>query len=298
MMKKATLSCLLILISGHCFSQFKNIMLDSGTVGLRQRPCEPSIAINPKDPMNMVVGAGINKVYHTTDGWIRWSLSKLESPYGVFGDAVVVSDNKGKFYYYHNADPTGKNYESEEFLSGIVVQESSDNGRTWSSGILIGDNPSKDHDKPWAAIDRKNNLYLSWTEFDKYGSNDPNCSARILFSNSGNGNKWSKPITISQLEGDCKDDDNTPMGAIPVINLDGLLFVTWSNQNKIFMDRSFDGGRTWLANDLIIGEQVGGWKFEIPGSTNLPPISGSRGCSSRRCIGSIRFPVTTSRTSM
>jgi hypothetical protein len=74
------------------------------------------------------------------------------------------------------------------------------------------------------------------------------------------------------------------MGAIPVINLDGLLFVAWSNQNKIFMDRSFDGGRTWLANDLIIGEQVGGWKFEIPGlnrCNGLPILATDNGPKSR-----------------
>jgi hypothetical protein len=33
-------------------------------------------------------------------------------------------------------------------------------------------------------------------------------------------------------------------------------FAAWANQEKIFFDRAFDGGVTWLSNDLAIAEQL------------------------------------------
>jgi len=248
-----------------CFGQFKNILLD------QQGPtdayvCEPSVAINPKNPMNIVAGSVLNNVYVTADGGKQWQKIKLESPFGVYGDPSLVADNKGNFYYFHLSDPTHGTggYDSEK-LDRIVVQESNDGGLTWTPGESIGLNPPRDQDKQWPAVDTRGNLYVTWTEFEKYGDESPNCLSRILFSKSKNGKKWSTPLELSQTPGNCKDDDNTVEGAVPAITADGKVFVSWSNQQKIFFDRSFDGGNTWLMNDIAIAEQPGGWDLKIPG---------------------------------
>jgi hypothetical protein len=263
LMKRA-LVFLLVVLGIPVQAQFRNILLDEGSP--TNRACEPSIAVSLKDPKIIVAGSVLNNVYYTSDGGATWKTSKLKSSMGVWGDPVVISDFKGKFYYFHLSDPTGKNWASEEILDRIVVQESDDNGETWSDGAAIGLNHPKDQDKEWAIADRKGKLYVTWTQFDKYGSKDPACQSNILLSSSTNGKKWSPPIVISQTPGDCIDDDNTTEGAVPAVTADGKsVFVAWANAGKIYFDRSLDGGGTWLKNDIIVTEQPGGWSMNIPG---------------------------------
>jgi len=177
----------------------------------------------------------------------------------------LIADSKGTFYFFHLSDPTqGQGGYDSEKLDRMVMQESSDGGLTWSTGVSIGLNHPKDQDKQWPAIDSKDNLYLTWTEFDSYGSKDPNCQSRILYSTSKSGKKWSTPKEISQTPGNCEDSDETVMGATTAI-YDGKVFVAWANQEKIFLDRSFDGGDMWLSNDLAVSTQPGGWNLVIPG---------------------------------
>lgn len=256
-------------------AQFKNILLDSSRSDTGRYPAEPTVAISYKNPNAIVAGSALDNVYFTTDGGSNWEKSKLTSSFGVWGDPVLISDFSGNFYYFHLSDPSGKNWESDEILDRIVVHKSKDGGASWDDGSSIGHNPPKDHDKEWAVTDRKGNLYVTWTQFDKYGSDDPECKSTIMFSKSSNGSKWSKPVQLSQLPGDCVDDDNTAQGAVPAVSIDGKVFVAWANAGVIFMDRSFNGGDTWLTNDIGVVEQIGGWNLSIPGinrSNGLPVL--------------------------
>lgn len=248
------------------YAQFKNIPLAKEADGVYP-PVEPSVAINPRNPKNIVVGVVLDRAIYTKDGGETWKESKLVSPYGVFGDPALVADSKGDFYFFHLADPSGKGRTHDAWLDRIVVQKSTDGGATWSEGSSIGHNPPKDQDKPWPAVHpRKQSLYVAWTQFDKYGSRDTTCRSNILFSASDNGGKkWRKPVRISQLAGDCVDDDNTAEGAVPAVGSNGRLFITWAVQETIFFDRSYDGGKRWLKNDLAIQRIYGGWKMKIPG---------------------------------
>ncbi len=250
---------------GNLQAQFKNILLDSTINKSGYYPTEPSIAINRKNPNNVVAGTSVDNVYKSDDGGATFQKSRLRSPHGIWGNPTVVSDFSGNFYYFHLSDPTGKNWESDETLDRIVGQKSKDGGSSWDAGESIGLNPPKDQSKQWAVSDRKGNLYVSWTEFDQYGGSDPNCTSKIMFSKSPNGSRWSKPIVLSQIPGDCSDDDQTTEGAVPAVTNDGKVFVAWANQGIIFLDRSFDGGDTWLTNDIAVAEQAGGWKMDIPG---------------------------------
>ncbi len=254
-----------LLSANILMGQFKNFMLDEQT---ENSPfvCEPTIAINLRYPNNIVAGSVLNNFYYTKNGGETWQKGKLSSPFGVYGDPALISDFKGNFFYFHLSDPTnGKGgYESEK-LDRIVVQRSDDGGVTWSPGDAIGYNHPKDQDKEWPAADTKGNLYVTWTEFDRYGDKNPDCFSNILFSMSKNGKKWSDPVQISQQPGNCIDDDNTAEGAVPAVSFDGKVFVAWSNQGKIFLDRSFNGGNLWLNNDILVSEQKGGWDLSIPG---------------------------------
>lgn len=255
---------LLLLIAHPGWAQIQNIVLDSIATG--RPPAEPSIVINPSNTDNIVGAAILDKVYTTTDGGKTWKTQQLKSQYGVWGDPALVCDEKGNFYYFHLSDPTGKNWQSDEILDRIVVNVSKDGGLTWDDGNSIGENAPKDQDKPWGAYHPINkNLMVSWTQFDKYGSKDPGDKSNILFSKSSNGKNWSKPIRLNKLSGDCLDDDNTVEGAVPAPGLNGAIYVSWSYNEKIYFDRSFDKGKTWLENDLEIERQPGGWSMDIPG---------------------------------
>ena len=216
---------LIVVCANPVKSQFRNIMLDEQEAGGRF-VCEPTIAINPKYPRNIVAGSVLDNVYFTKDGGTTWKKTKLTSPFGVYGDPAVVADSKGTFYYLHLSDPTGGQggYDTEK-LDRIVVQKSEDGGETWTPGEFVGLNHPKDQDKQWAAVDTKGNLYVTWTQFDKYGDTDPGCHSNILFSMTRNGKKWSEPVTISQLPGNCVDNDSTAEGAVPAVTFDGKVFV-------------------------------------------------------------------------
>lgn len=231
------------------------------------KACEPTISIHPDDTDKIVAGSVLNNVYKSTDAGKTWTIDKLVSKYGVYGDPVIRHTMDGGVLYAHLSNPSGKAYSSQEFLDRIVVQKSTDDGLTWSEGSFPLANKNKDHDKHWLAVDPTSGVILmSWTEFDKYGSKDKECHSRILFSvSSDHGVSWSDAISISETEGDCLDDDNTTEGAFPAIGIDGTYYVVWGYNNRLFFDKSKDKGRTWLINDKIVADQPGGWAINIPG---------------------------------
>jgi hypothetical protein len=246
------------------FAQYKNIKLDEQTVG--DYVCEPSIAINPKDPLNIVAASVLNNIYVTKDGGTTWQKKKITSTMGVYGDPSLIADASGNFYFFHLSDPTHGTggYDSEK-LDRIVVQISYDGGETWTDGEGIGFNHPKDQDKQWPTLDAKGNLVVTWTQFDKYGDTSPDCQSNILISTSKSGRKWSEPKVLSQFPGNCIDNDDTAEGAVPAVTFDNKMFVAWGNKGQLFLDRSFDGGNMWLTNDIKVIDQPGGWDLEIPG---------------------------------
>ena len=268
----------LMLITMIGKAQFPNITI-SKTAPDKYPPLEPSVTINPQDPDNIVAGVALDRILTTRDGGKIWLEIPVKSPYGVYGDAVMTADPKGNLYFFHLADPSGKGRSADEWLDRIVCHRSSDKGILWNTGTFTGLNPPKDNDKPWATSHMKKEfLALTWTQFDKYGSQDEGCKTNILFSKStSKGEKWEDPIAINLKPGDCKDDDLTAMGATPFIDLTGRVFVAWSNGGVIYLDRSFDGGTTWLRRDIEVTRQMGGWNMDIPGlgrANGLPVLNG------------------------
>ncbi len=240
-----------------------NKILDNSTLLFSLNASEPHVYINPKNPANIVGGSILDNVYFTTDTGKTWQKQKLKSSFGVYGDPVLIADKQGHFYYFHLSPGKAKN---GYFLDRIVVQKSTDGGKTWSDGKGIGYNPPKQQDKPWPAYDpEKNLLAVAWTEFDKYGSKAPEHKSRILISISRDGGTtWTKPVKINDTDGDCLDDDNTVEGAVPVFDEKGNIYVVWAYNGKLWLDYSTDFGKTWH-QDRIIGTQKAGWTFDIQG---------------------------------
>lgn len=244
------------LIASTLFSQ--NVVIDSGD----NNPNEPSIMFDPIHPEKVVVGANLDNYYVSADTGRTWTVHKLTSEFGVWGDPVIDVDINGDFYFFHLSNPDDGNW-----VDRIVCQKSSDSGNTWSSGTYAGLNNTKIQDKQWSAIDRTDNsIYICWTQFDDYDSSSPTDSSTILFSKSTDaGNTWSEPLRISRDAGDCLDNDNTVEGAVPAIGPNGEIFVAWAGPNGIVFNRSYDAGETWLDQEILVDDMPGGWAYDIPG---------------------------------
>lgn len=248
------------------YSQFKNIQVNNSSAS---QPNEVSIAVNPVNPNFISAGSNLNLFYSSNDGGHTWSQKLMNSVWRVWGDPCLVYDADGNLYFGHLSDQrnTGTGY----WIDRIVVQRSTTNGLNWDYDIGVGFSPpSRQQDKEWLCADfsnsqYRNNLYMAWTEFDKYGSSNPIDRSRILFSRSTNrGASWSSPIKISDSEGDCLDDDNTMEGAVPCTGPNGEVYLSWSGPLGIQFDKSTDGGLTF-SNDIHVANLNAGWAFDIPG---------------------------------
>lgn len=224
-------------------------------------PNEPSIIIDPNNTDLILAGTILNNYHRSTDGGATWETGQLESTYGVWGDPVIDVDNEGNFYYFHLS-----NAGSGSYLDRIVCQKSTDQGSTWSNGSFVGLN-GKEHDKQWSVIDQNNNnIYLTWTQFDDYGNDDPNCSSVILFSKSLDGGiTWAEPIQINKHTGNCLDGDDSIGGAVPAVGPNGEIYVTWAGPKGILFNKSTDQGATWLEEEIQIDPMPGGWNLDISG---------------------------------
>ncbi len=233
-------------------------------------PEEVTIYINPKNPQQMVAGSNITNVYVSEDGGQTWDESTLRSKkYGVYGDPVVFANDSGHFYFCHLSQTKPPLDASYSWLEYIVVQKSTDGGKTWNEGAGLGYVKGKVQDKEWISGDfsksspHKGNLYVSWTEFDKYGSRSSNDFSRIKFSRSTNGgNTFEESIVISDTVGDCVDGDHTLEGATSAVLPNGDVLVAWAGHGNIYLDKSTDGGKTF-GKDRIIAAQPGSWDIPV-----------------------------------
>jgi hypothetical protein len=188
----------------------------------------------------------------------------LSSPYGVWGDPCVIVDTNNNYYFLHLSNPPSG---SGSWIDRIVCQKLGSLGGVWSSGTYMGLNGAKAQDKEWAVVDRANNrIYVTWTQFDSYGSTNLNHISIIRFSASSDGGQtWSEPVRINEVAGDCRDGSDTVEGAVPAVGPGGEIYVAWSGPAGIVFDRSLDGGRTWLDKDVRVSDQPGGWDYRVPG---------------------------------
>ena len=259
---KTTFTILACLVSYSLFGQYPNVRVSHPN---STSPEEVTIAINPINPEQIAAGANIKFMYYSNNGGLSWTEKTLSSSLGVWGDPCVIYDGLGNLYFAHLSNPI-----NGYWIDRIVVQKSTDNGLTWSDGAGIGYQYPKNQDKEWMAVDLsdspyKNNLYISWTEFDNYGSANQADSSRILFARSTDqGVTWSQPVRVSDVGGNCIDEDNTVEGAVPAVGPNGEVYVSWAGPLGLLFDKSTDGGITF-GEDIFVSDMPGGWDFSVPG---------------------------------
>jgi hypothetical protein len=223
---------------------------------------EPSIAIDPKNPNNIAAGCILSDYYFSKDSGKTWESRKMSSTYGVWGDPAILFDTTGRVYYFHLAD-----YKKTSWIDRIVCQSAPTVDGKFNEGTFPKPNGTKAQDKHWMVLNPMNNdIYLTWTQFDKYDSALESDSSIILFSRSSDqGKTWSDPKRISFFGGDCLDSDETVEGAVPSVGPNGEIYVVWSGPKGLVFQVSKDRGKTWLPVERKIGPQIEGWDLDIPG---------------------------------
>ena len=251
------LAAFCVILPSLLFAQHPNILITDQT-----NPNEPSIFVNPKNSDHIIAGTNTYQYAYSYDGGYSWTNAFQSSQYGVMGDPCMIIDTAGNFYHFHLSNP-----QSGSWIDRIVCQKSTDNGLSWNDGTYMGLNGTKKQDKEWAVVDRaNNNIYVTWTQFDNYGSSNSLDSSIIRFSKSTDGGlTWSDAMRINEVAGDCIDNDNTVEGAVPTVGPNGEIYVSWAGPLGIVFDKSYDQGETWLDHDIFVTDFPGGWALSIPG---------------------------------
>jgi len=259
-------------------------------------PAEVTVAINPKNPEN-VVGASFavgrpprppygSNYYVSMDGGLTWKTIPVANPKGLTqGDDVVYFGSDGTAYHIHLSFAGIRVSHPRRAENGMMVESSVDGGLTWGAAVAAINHENTVtpfEDKPGIVVDNapqskyKGNVYLAWTRFDVYGSSDPDCHSHIYFTRSTDGGKsFAMPARISEGAGDCRDSDNTVEGAVPAVGPNGDVYLVWAGPLGLVFKKSTDGGLTF-GKEKVISQMAGGWDFSVAGLTraNGMPVTG------------------------
>ena len=180
--------------------------------------------------------------YSSLDGtvWNNASLPRVwnGTAFGIGFDPAVDVDKTGTFFYSYGVAPL-----SGSFPNAIVVVKSV-NGTTWTQATPVTFNTNRNFDdKYYLAIDRSNSafanrIYVSWDR------NSGNNQTLLLSFSSDGGSTWRTPIKVN--DGTTKFE--RVIGAYPAVDHNtGVVYNSWHDyaKNKIFVDKSTNGGVTW-----------------------------------------------------
>jgi hypothetical protein len=232
---------------------------------------EPSVAVNPANPSNIVVAAhdysdpnyivGIS-VYRSFDGGKTWlGPVRMVPTYGdSLSDPSLVAGRDGTIYL---------SYLSVGVFSEITLAISRDGGATWDIVRALNYSTSAFYDKPWIAVGPdpsnplRDNIYITYTEFK--GFFELNLSIKIIVSRDG-GRTFEGPYRVS-WEG--KYPDVLVQWSYPVVDPKGILYVSFFGVKAeegiygirvvqgIWVARSVDGGRTF--SEPVLAAETHWW---------------------------------------
>ncbi|MBS0419688.1 MAG: exo-alpha-sialidase [Proteobacteria bacterium] len=216
---------------------------------------ETTIAVNPQNPWNLVAGTNDYRIFNTREsrndgsGWAYTTFDggrtwrNIQLPHLTFqtgatgalsdmdsaGDPAVAFGPHNTVYYANLV------FSRLNDASGVVVNKSTDGGRTWGEPVIIhtdgvdaSGNPLDTpyfNDKEWITVDpRTGTVYVTWTSF---GPSD----SPIQVSRSDDGGKtWSAPTVVNP------SSSFTPggitafsSGSNPRVNSRGDLFIAYES---------------------------------------------------------------------
>ncbi len=221
---------------------------------------EPSISIDPLDPLEIVIGGVDDRsipvlwYYATTNGGSTWHNESLPSAFFNDGsqefseatDPGVVFDQSGTLYFsnvflYFKGSFTGANEEA--------CYSSTNNGQSWQPPVYVGGDTGTQFttsvaDRDYITVDRDSNspyfgrLYIVWVTI-QYPK-----SVIVESHSTDHGASWSLPVSVSSVP--ISQDTVLFQGPIPACGPMGELYVTFedrdSTSKQILVARSLNGG--------------------------------------------------------
>lgn len=226
---------------------------------------ESSIAINPKNPLNLISSAvdyrgnSSTWVYVSEDGgktWINKNLGKPRPGWRSTNDPSVMFDEDGIGYLVYGGFPNTTSGEN-----GVYLSKTLDQGKTWITHIPVIEHlgvmtlDSAFEDKYYIQVDRSKSqysghLYIPWKRVIALDS-----ATQIVVTKSvDKGQTWSTPIPVSErLSG--SSEDTTFGQSFPLITNGpkGQVYLVWNHGPKkgIGFSKSLDGGLTWTEQRII-----------------------------------------------
>ena len=244
---------------------------------------EPTLAVDPTNPNNVLVGAkdwrtGPKQVwyYRSSDGgrtWVDGHINDFPTELPNQSDPVLAFDASGTAYF------SILGYNQNDFtIGGLFVSKSTDKGVTWQKPVLVSSNSNTIfNDKEWITTDQSNNpatkgyVYTTWTLFTTLSANQER--GDIAVSRSTDGGKTFSPRVIANLP-----EQSSNQGSFPAIGPNGEVYVLYysgaeatqeeedkgeghgqdaasfqamtapaqtSGQKALYVARSTDGGQTF-----------------------------------------------------
>jgi hypothetical protein len=222
----------------------ENVILDTLNSG-----SETSIAINPLNPLNLVVSTNFSH-YYTFDGGRNWG-KRYISGLGPTADPNVSFLPDGTLLRQGMTLPGGNN------PRGISVQKSFDGGKTINSEPDMTYKPLKDQGNADQGIINTDNYekskfygasYLIFSDYPKEAPSYMKIGFALLFQKADkNGLYWSSPKDISSCT-DCGQEHSSYISSGP----NGEIYATWWNgKGQVVFNSSFNGGYTWGKETVV-----------------------------------------------
>ncbi len=241
-----------------------DITVTDDPIGLPQN--EPSVSVNPLNPLNLVVAANdYSQVFFTGNAWLGYYTStdggRTWTSHIIPGYPFSGNNTYPLYGYGAASDPTvAFDIEGNAYISGIVfntsggqstagsvfIAKSFDGGATFPyakfvnrvAGLFF-------NDKPYLAIDRsptspfKDRLYATWTQFNPNG-------AQIQESFSQNhGVTWSGARILS--------NSSQNQGSVTAVGPGGQVYTAWLDlsSNTTRIAKSLDGGLSFSLPQVV-----------------------------------------------
>jgi hypothetical protein len=224
---------------------------------------EPSIAVNPNNPKQVVAAFQPATIAYSADGGRTFQTADLPpvETWGGGGDVSVAFDDKGCVYLgtlHFDKLGSASYWAHGAKRNGIFVRRSLDGGKTWERDAATvkafqGDEPEiqwEDMPRVFADVQPEShfrgNVYVGWIEWQLDKS-------IILFARSNDGGKtFSQPIRISTHAGLPRDDNGGLVGFVGVVGVDGAIYASWNDGSTITFAESHDGGRTFAPSRPVL----------------------------------------------
>jgi hypothetical protein len=231
---------------------------------------EPSIAVNPLNPAEIVIHSdfggwtGNTDVWHSTDGGVTWTQQfSVPSPPGAGGAGGCPCDTAIDYGRGNRLSGTFLSFSPTDVYTGTTTNPASAAAWSWfldGSGNAVRTNSTGvgNSDQPWLLVNRdpttasQDNLYVAYDNFDggpdmrvavAQGTNPPNFAIDNQSGTSTGGVNPGHRLAVDPVSGAVYSlfQRNVAAGAGGSKNIDFML------------NRSTDGGATWTLNGAAGG---------------------------------------------